>query len=83
MNYSVDTKLSSEKVIAAAVKHFGEGGVGLDVTGQGVDCVSFEGGGGHVEITVCQKEGEKRSEVNILTREWDHQVEEFMGRIKG
>ena len=71
MNYSVDTKLSSEKVIAAAV------------TGQGVDCVSFEGGGGHVEITVCQKEGEKRSEVNILTREWDHQVEEFMGRIKG
>jgi len=83
MNYSVDTKLSGKQVIAAALKHFGEGGVGLEVTDQGVDCVSFEGGGGHVEITVCQEEGEKRSTVNILTREWDHQVKEFMGRIKG
>jgi len=35
MNYSVNTKLSSEQVVAAALKHFGEGGVGLDVTGQG------------------------------------------------
>ena len=83
MNYSVDTKLSGKQVIAAALKHFGEGGVGLDVTGQGTDCVSFEGGGGHVEITVCQKEGEKRLEVNILTREWDYQVQEFLGKIKG
>ena len=83
MNYSVNTKLSCEQVVVAALKHFGEGGVGLDVTGQGADCVSFEGGGGHVEITVCQKEGGKRSEVNILTREWDYQVKQFMGRIKG
>ena len=82
MNYSVDTKLSNERVITAASKHFGKGGVGLEVTGQGEDCVSFEGGGGHVEITVCRKEGENRSEVNILTREWDYQVKEFIGRIK-
>ncbi|HUT87386.1 MAG TPA: hypothetical protein VMX15_04800 [Candidatus Heimdallarchaeota archaeon] len=83
MNYSVNTKLSCEQVVVAALKHFGEGGVGLDVTGQGADCVSFEGGGGHVEITACRKEGGKRSEVNILTREWDYQVKEFMGQIKG
>jgi len=83
MNASVDTKLSSEQVIAAALKHFGEGGVGLDVTGQGADCVSFEGGGGYVEITVCKKQGKKHSEVSILTREWDYQVKQFMGQIKG
>lgn len=83
MNYSVNTKLAPEKVIEAALKHFGEGGVGLDVTSQGTDCVTFQGGGGHVEVIACRKEGEKRSEVNILTREWDYQVQEFMGKIKG
>jgi len=34
-------------------------------------------------MTVCQKEGEKRSKVNILTREWDYQVKEFRWQIKG
>ena len=82
MNYSVTTKLAPEKVIEAAVKYFGEGGLGLEMTSQGSDCVTFQGGGGHVEITACQKEKEKRSEVQILTREWDYQAKEFMGKIK-
>ena len=56
MNYSVTTKLAPEKVIEAAVKYFGEGGLGLEMTSQGPDCVTFQGGGGHVEVTACQKE---------------------------
>ena len=83
MNYSVNTKLTAKKVIEAALKYFGEGGLGLELTSQGTDCITFQGGGGHVEVTTCPKEGEKRLEVQILTREWDYQVQEFIGKIKG
>ena len=77
-SYSVETKLSPEKIIAKAVATFGEGGAGLDVTEQSRCCARFEGGGGHVFVTVS--EGAK-TKVDLETREWDYQVRQFMQRL--
>ncbi len=42
-------------------------------------CVTFEGGGGHVSVAICEKG--KGSEVELETREWDYQAREFMAKI--
>jgi len=78
MRYSVKTKLKPEEVIERAVKFFGKGGVGLEVTSQDVSAICFEGGGGHVTIIVCPGE---LTDVDLETREWDYQVKRFMENI--
>jgi hypothetical protein len=76
--YGVYTKLDPEEVIRRAVDFFGEGGLGLTVTEQGSCCATFEGGGGHVSVTV--NVGDK-TEVELVTREWDYDVKRFMRDI--
>ncbi len=73
------TKLSPEEAIKRAVEFFGPGGYGLAIKNQTPDCASFEGGGGGVEVTACS--GEKRTSVELFSREWDYQVKEFIGKI--
>lgn len=75
--YGVYTKLDPEEVIRRAVDFFGEGGLGLTVTEQGSCCATFEGGG-HVAVYV--NAGEK-TEVELVTREWDYDVKRFMRDI--
>ncbi|OGO17894.1 MAG: hypothetical protein A2Z14_14175 [Chloroflexi bacterium RBG_16_48_8] len=77
-HYMVTTKLSPEKAIEKAVAYFGEKGLGLEITGRGDNCVSFTGGGGHIDIITCSG---KKTEVELETREWDHQVRDFMNKI--
>ena len=77
--YSVETKLSTEQAIEQAVAYFGPGGVGLEVTEQGDCCTHFVGGGGHVRVTVAA--GERRTTVELETREWDYDVKQFMRKI--
>ncbi len=73
------TKLSPEEAIKRAVEFFGPGGYGLEVKNQTPDCVSFEGGGGGVEVTACTEE--KRTSVELFSREWDYQIKEFIAKI--
>lgn len=77
--YSVETKLSPEEATEKAVAYFGAGGLGLEVTDQSPCCVHFKGGGGHVVVTACLEE--KRSVVELETREWDYHVKRFMREI--
>jgi hypothetical protein len=93
--YGKESKLSPDKVMEKALEFFGPGGLGLEVKEQGEDCATFEGGGGHVFVQVCEKgpalsgvEGPVLSgvegigsEVDLETREWDYQVKQFMGKI--
>ena len=76
--YGVETKMSADEVIEAAVNYFGEEGLGLEGGDIGGCCASFEGGGGFVRIDVA--EGEP-TEVELVTREWDHDVKAFMAKI--
>lgn len=77
--YSKTTSESPSKIMERAVHYFGAGGLGL--TSQSIDdgTAMFEGGGGHVGITVCPKDD--KTEVELETREWDIQVREFLTQL--
>ena len=51
----------------------------MEVKEQSPDCAYFEGGGGGVEATACAEE--KGTSVELLAREWDYQVKEFISKI--
>jgi hypothetical protein len=78
--YSVTTKKSPEEAIQEAVAFFGKDGVGLSADQQGPCCVYFEGGGGFVRATASVGE-DKRTVVELETREWDRSVKQFMGKV--
>jgi len=75
------TGLGLGEAINRAVAFFGPGGYGLTVTEQGADYACFEGGGGVVEITASAQD--KGTLLELVSREWDYQVEEFLRSIKG
>jgi len=52
INLGKESKLNTDQVLERAVKFFGEGGIGLDLTSQTKDFVRFEGGGGSVVVKV-------------------------------
>jgi len=79
--YGKESKLSPDKVMEKALEFFGPDGLGLEVKEQDGGCATFEGGGGHVFVQVCESEKGKGSEVDLETREWDYQVKQFMGKI--
>jgi hypothetical protein len=75
LNLDVKTKLKQEVVIQRLKKFFGKGGLGLDITEEASQCLTFEGGGGHVTATLCPEEGKIR--INLVTQEWENQVKKF------
>jgi hypothetical protein len=77
MRYEVLTYMTPQEVTEAAVSFFGVD-LGLDLQSQGVGSLHFMGGGGHVSLAL---KDEEPVSVELETREWDAQVEEFMGRI--
>ncbi len=76
---SAETKLKPEEVVRRAVNFFGPGGYGLEVKEQTSDYVCLEGGGGVVEVTASAEA--KGTSVELVSREWDYQVKEFLGDI--
>ena len=76
--YGVETKMSTDEAIEAAVKYFGEGGLGLDLVDRDPCCVRFEGGGGHVFVRANAGE---RTMLDLETREWDIPVKRFMRKV--
>ena len=79
LKIATKTKLSPAEAIKRAVEFFGPGGYGLEVKEQSTKCAYFEGGGGGVEVTGCTEE--KETSVELLSREWDYQVKEFIRKI--
>jgi hypothetical protein len=79
LNLDVKTKASQEEVTKRLKKFFGKGGLGLDVTEEAPQCLTFEGGGGHVTATLCPEEGKTR--INLVTQEWENQVKKFASSL--
>jgi hypothetical protein len=79
--YSVQTKLSPDEVIHRANEFFGENGLGLEAFERSFCCAYFEGGGGYVMVTVESEGDSHKTEVELETREWDYDVQEFMRKI--
>jgi hypothetical protein len=73
------SKLKPDELIKRAVKFFGPGGYGLEVTDKSTSYVCLEGGGGGVEV-IASAEG-KGASVELVSREWDYQAKEFLSKL--
>jgi hypothetical protein len=73
------TRLKPEEVVRRAVNFFGPGGHGLEVTSESEGYVCLAGGGGVIEV-IASAEG-KGASVELVSREWDYQAKEFLGKI--
>jgi hypothetical protein len=79
MRYEVQTYMTPQEVTETAISFFGVD-LDLELQSQGFGALHFVGGGGHVILTL---KDEDPVTVELETREWDAQVEEFMGRVAG
>lgn len=70
------TRLKPIEVIERAVTFFGQGGQGLTETQRNACCVSFEGGGGFVSVSITEEDD--RHSVDVETREYEYQVKRFL-----
>jgi hypothetical protein len=75
LNLDVKTKLNQEEIIQRLKKFFGKEGLGLKITEEAPQCLTFGGGGGHVTATLCPEGGKIR--INLVTQEWENQVKKF------
>jgi hypothetical protein len=73
------SRLAPEEVLGRLRKFFGKDGQGLELTEEGPLCLTFTGGGGYVTASVCL-EGEQ-TKVDLVSREWEYQVKEFLSQI--
>ena len=80
LNLNVRTKRNPAEVIREAQGFFGPGGYGLKIVSQNDTGAYFEGGGGGIKIAACTDD--QGTSVDLETREWESQVEEFARRIK-
>jgi len=77
MRSEVQTYMTPQEVVDTAISFFGVD-LGLELQNQGVGSLHFVGGGGHVSLAL---KDEEPVSVELETREWDAQVEEFMALI--
>ncbi len=77
MRYETTTTLGQDAALAAAEQFFG-GELGLTIRQRGPLAIGFEGGGGHVLVSVT---GEHPTALELETREWDRQVSQFIGQL--
>lgn len=74
-----ETTYSADEVMRRASDFFGPKGLSLEEKARNACCISFEGSGGYVSVTVV--EGEGKRDVDIEAREWDYQVKRFLETI--
>jgi len=73
------TRLTPTEIIDKAAAYFGDDGEGLVEKERGMCCVSFEGGGGYVAVSVA--DDDKRRVVDVESREFEYQVKNFLNTI--
>ena len=76
LNLETTSKRSLIKTAEKVTKFFGEKGLGLDQKSNSPDCLTFEGGGGYVNVMLCADK--EKTILNFETREWENQVKKFV-----
>jgi hypothetical protein len=79
LKMTAKTKLTPAEVIKRALAFFGRGGYGLNIMEQTADYICLEGGGGVIEVSA--EAASRGSSVELISREWDYQLKEFLGSI--
>lgn len=77
LNLEITTK-DSIKVATGKAKSFFSG-LGLTLKDENAGCLTFEGGGGFVNVTVCEEDG--KTKVQLETTEWEIQAKEFSSKL--
>ncbi len=70
------TRLKPADIIKRASDFFGKGGEGLEEKERNPCCISFEGAGGYVAVSVVDED--KHRMVDVETREFEYQVKQFL-----
>lgn len=73
------SRLSPEEIIDRASKYFGNGGEQLEEKERNRCCISFEGSGGYVSISIVEET--KNRTVDVETREFEYQAKRFLERL--
>ena len=73
------TRLNPPDIIVRVSEFFGKGGEGLEERERGPCCISFEGAGGYVAVSVVDED--KHRMIDIETREFEYQVKRFLETI--
>jgi len=73
------TGLVPEEVIDRASKFFGKGGEGLEEKERNPCCISFEGSGGYVAVSIVDEDNHRI--VDVETREFEYQAKRFLERL--
>ncbi len=80
MRYGTETDLTAEELLDRARDFFGVGGeLGLPETGVQPGTVTFGDETGFVSVAAANVD--RRTEVTILTREYDHWVRRFIREL--
>jgi hypothetical protein len=75
------TTLDREVVIDRAAKFFGKNGEGLEEMERNPCCISFEGVGGYVLVSIVDNEDGKKRTVDVETREFEYQAKRFLEAV--
>ena len=76
-----ESKHSTREVLDRAEDFFGPKGVGLELQQRDEKTAVFRSSGGHVIVTVAAIKNGDRTDVDIESREWDYQAEQFLAKI--
>jgi hypothetical protein len=80
MRYGAETRLSPDEVLARARAFFGAGGeLGLTEAPAGPESVTFAGPDGGVGVNAHRHDA--KTEVTILSREYDYWAEQFLRKL--
>ena len=74
-----NTRLTPGEIIEKASSYFGRAGQGLEEKERGMCCISFEGAGGYVTVSVAEQEGGRM--VDVESREFEYQTKGFMNTL--
>ena len=73
------TRLNADDIVRKASAYFGEGGESLVEKERNPCCVSFEGAGGYVSVSIADED--KHRVVDVETREFEYQAKRFLELI--
>ena len=73
------TKKKPDELLKKAKLFFGPEGEGLTISSEGDCCITFDGSGGYVTVTISEESGHTR--IKVESREWDYQAKQFLGTL--
>ena len=73
------TRLKPADIIDRASAYFGEGGEALEEKERNPCCISFEGCGGYVAVSIVDEDNHRI--VDVETREFEYQAKRFLERL--